>query len=78
MLEIGLYGSLFGQTPWKFLLDLSDKGAIKSNSHYFKLISRMKGSIKCLTAMRTPGKPCNTTRTTVQASYHLSHLVKER
>ena len=48
----------FWQAPWKFLLDLSNKGAIESNSHYNKFISRKKGSIKFPTATRTPGKPC--------------------
>ena len=38
-LVIGLYGTLFGQAPLEFLLDLSNKGAIASNSHYFKFIS---------------------------------------
>ena len=50
MLEIGLY--------WKFLLDVSNRGAVQSNSDYVKFISRMKESIKCPTAMRTPRKPC--------------------
>ena len=57
-MEIELYGSLFGPAPWKFPLDLSNKDAIESNSHYIKFISRNKESIKCPTAMRTPGKPC--------------------
>ena len=56
MLEIGLYGTLFGQAPWTFLLDLSNKSAIESNSHYIKFISRKKELIKCPTAMRTSGK----------------------
>ena len=59
MLQIGLYGTLFWQAPCKFLLDLSFKGSIDSNSHYIKFISRMKESIKCPTAMSTPGNPCN-------------------
>ena len=58
MKKMGLYGTLFGQAPLKFLLDLSNNGAIESNSHYFKFISRKKESIKCSIAMRTPGKPC--------------------
>ena len=58
MLEIGLYGTLFGQAPWKFLLVLSNKNAIESNSHYIKFISLKKESIKYPTAIRTPGKPC--------------------
>ena len=59
MKEIGLYGTIFGQASLKFLLDVSNKGAIESNSHYFKFISRKMESIKCSKAMRTPGKPCN-------------------
>ena len=41
-----------------FLLDLSNKRATESNSHYIKFISLKKVFIKCPTAMRTPGKPC--------------------
>ena len=59
MLEIGHEGTLFRQDRTKFLLDLSIKGAIESNSHYIKFISRKKELIKCPTAMRTAGKPCN-------------------
>ena len=55
---IGLYGTLFGQAPWKFLLDVSNKRVIESNSRYIKFISLKKESIKCPTAIRTPGKPC--------------------
>ena len=29
MKEIGLYGPLFGQARWKFILDLSNQGAIE-------------------------------------------------
>ena len=58
MMEIGLYGTLFGQVSFKLSLDLSNKGAIESNSHCIKFISLKKESIKCPTAMRTPGKPC--------------------
>ena len=39
MLEIGLYGTLFGQAPWKFILDLSNRDTIESNSDYIKFIS---------------------------------------
>ena len=39
MIEIGLYGTLFGQAPRKILSHMSNK-AIESNSHYFKFISR--------------------------------------
>ena len=46
-------GCLFGQASWKFVLVLSNKGAIESNSHYMKFISHMKESIKCPTAMKT-------------------------
>ena len=56
MMEIGHYVTLFRQASWKFLLDLSNKGAIESNSYYIKFISRKKQSIKCPTAMRTPEK----------------------
>ena len=59
VLGIGLYDTLFGQASWNLLLDLSKKDAIESNSCYIKLISLQKESIKCPTAMRTPGKPCN-------------------
>ena len=48
----------FGQAPWKFLLDLSYKNTVESNSHYIKFISLKKESIKCPTAMSTPAKPC--------------------
>ena len=58
MMEIGFYGTLFGQAPWKFLLDLTNKSAIESNSHNIRFISRMKESIKYPTALRTPGKSC--------------------
>ena len=34
MLEIGLYRTLFRLSTWKFLLHLSNKSAIESNSHY--------------------------------------------
>ena len=54
MLKIGPF---FGQTRWNFPLDLSNNGAIESNSHYNKFISRKKESIKCPTAMSTSGKP---------------------
>ena len=57
MMEIGFYGNLFGQAPWKILLDLFNKSGIESN--YIKFISRKKQPIKCLAAMRTPGKLCN-------------------
>ena len=40
MKQIELYGNLFGQDPWKFLLDFSNKGAIEINSYYIKFISR--------------------------------------
>ena len=46
MVEIGFYGTLFGQAPSKILLDLSNKGAIEPNSHYMRFISR--GSIRSL------------------------------
>ena len=59
MLEIGPYGTPFEQAPWNFLLDLFNKGARESNSHYINFISRKKELIMCPTAMRTPGKPCN-------------------
>ena len=42
MIEIGLYGTLFGQAYWKFLFDLSNKSAIDSNSHYLHFISTEK------------------------------------
>ena len=58
MMEIGLYGTLFGQDRWKLLLDLYNKDAIESNSHYIKFISRKTKSVKCPIAMGTPGKPC--------------------
>ena len=58
MTAIGLYDTLFGQALWKFLLDLSNKGAVASNSHYIKFISHTKESIKCPTARRISGKPC--------------------
>ena len=38
-MENGLCGTLFGQIYWKFLLDLSQKGAIEFNSFHIKLIS---------------------------------------
>ena len=60
ILGIGLYGTIFGQDSWKFLLDLSNKDAIESSYRYIKFISLKKESIKCLTAMRTPGKLCKT------------------
>ena len=59
MMEIGLYGTLFGQVYFKLQLDLSNKDAIESNSHYIKFISLKKESIKCPTAMRTPGYDVN-------------------
>ena len=37
MLEFGLYGTRFGQAASKILLDLSNKGAIESNSYYIKI-----------------------------------------
>ena len=58
MMEIGLYGVLFEQAPWKFPLDLFNKGVIEINSHYIKFISRKKESIMSPTAMITPGNPC--------------------
>ena len=58
MMEIGLYGTLFEQAPCKFLLNLSNKGAIESNSHYIKFISSKKEPTKCPTAIGTPSKPC--------------------
>ena len=58
IMEIGLYGTLFGQARWKFLLDLSNKGAVKSNPNYIKFISHKKESIMCAAAMRTSEKPC--------------------
>ena len=58
MLEIELYGTLFGKASWNLLLDLSNKSASAFNSYYIKFISRKKVFIKCPTAMRTPGKPC--------------------
>ena len=57
MLEITLYGYLVRQNPCKFLLDLSNKGAVDSNSHYIEFISLKKESMKCPTTMITPGKP---------------------
>ena len=42
MLQIGLYGTLFGQVPGKFLLDLSSKGVIESNSNDIKFFSGKK------------------------------------
>ena len=62
MMENGLYSILVEQDPCKFLLDLSNKSAIETNSHYIKLISLKKDSIKCPTAMRTPGNPCNNSK----------------
>ena len=47
MMEIGIYGTLVGLAPCKFLLDVSNKDAIESNSHYIKFISLEKESIKC-------------------------------
>ena len=38
MLEIGLDGTRLGQASWTFLLDLFNKGALESNSHYIKFI----------------------------------------
>ena len=35
---IGFYGILIGQAAWKILLNLSNKSAIESNSHYIKFI----------------------------------------
>ena len=58
MIDFGFHGNLFEQAPRKFLLDLSKKVAIESNSHYIMFISRKKESTKCRTGMRTPGKPC--------------------
>ena len=52
------YGTLFGQAPWKFQLDLSNKSVIESNSRNIKFISRKKEAIEYHTAMRTSGKPC--------------------
>ena len=56
-MEIGLYGTLVRQAPWKFLLDLFYKDAKESNSLYIKFISLKKQSRKCPTAIRTPEKP---------------------
>ena len=56
MKVIGVYDTLFGQASWKFLLDLSNKDGVQSNSRYIKFISLKKESIKCPTAMRTPEK----------------------
>ena len=58
VMEIRLYGTHFRQATCKFLLDLSNKGAIESNSNYIKYISRKKESVKCPTAIGTSGKPC--------------------
>ena len=57
-MEIGPYGTLVRQAPWKFLLHMSNKGAIGSNSLHMKFILLKKESIKYPTAMTTPGKPC--------------------
>ena len=58
MMEIGVYGTLFGQVAWKFLYDLSNKDAIDFNSRYIKFISLKQEAIRCPTGMRTSGKPC--------------------
>ena len=42
----------------EFPMDMSNKGGNESNYHYIKFILLKKESIKCLTAMRTLGKPC--------------------
>ena len=62
MMEIGLNGTLVGQALWKLLLDLSNQGAIESNSHYIRFISCKKESRKGPTVMRTPGTLCITTQ----------------
>ena len=36
---------LFGQAPWKFLLDLSNKSAIESNFHHIKFTSHKSSVI---------------------------------
>ena len=39
-IEVGLYSTLLEQAFFEFLLDLSQKGGIESNSLHLKLISR--------------------------------------